>query len=134
MAFQTTVYNILVAGPSDVEQERREIALAIDAWNQRHSDHMKMMMRPVKWETDSAPELGDDPQALVNRRIADRCDAVVAVFGAQVGSSTPRAISGTVEELSRFEGAGKPTMLYFSTAPIPRDLRNDPQLDALDRF
>lgn len=37
MSYQATVVEILLAGPGDVTDERREIAEAIERWNQRHA-------------------------------------------------------------------------------------------------
>lgn len=114
MSYQATVIEILLAGPGDVAEERREIADAIERWNQRHARQMNLVMRPVTWETDTYPELGADPQAIINRQIAGRCAAVIAIFATRLGSATPRAVSGTAEEIDRFEAEGKLVAVYFS--------------------
>ena len=114
MSYQAQVVEILLAGPGDVQQERQEIAAAIDRWNHRHARYMGITMQPVMWETDTYPELGDDPQAIVNRQISERCVALIAVFATRLGTPTPRAPSGTVEEIDRFQREGKSVAVYFS--------------------
>lgn len=114
MPYQATVVEILLAGPGDVVEERREIAEAIETWNQRHSHQMNIVMRPVTWETDTYPELGGDSQAIINRQLTGQCAAVIAVFATRLGTTTPRAASGTAEEIDRFYAEGKPVAVYFS--------------------
>src|SRR5262245_1072550 len=108
MPYPATVFEILLAGPGDVEDERREIAEAIEIWTQRFAHREGLVIRPVMWETDTYPELGADPQEIINRQLAGRCDAVIAVFATRLGTDTPRAVSGTAEEILRFSAEGIP--------------------------
>lgn len=78
--------------------------------------------------------MGDDPQSLINSRLGDECDAIVAVFGARLGTATPRALSGTVEEIERFLASGKEAMVYFSEGDIPRKHLNVEQIAQLGAF
>lgn len=117
MSYKAQVVEILLAGPGDVAEERRIIADAIEKWNQNHAHHLALVMRPVMWETDTFPELGDDPQAIINRQLAGRCAAMIAVFATRLGTATPRAASGTAEEIDRFDADGKPVAVYFFDGP-----------------
>lgn len=63
----------------------------------------------------------------------DRADILIALFGSRLGSPTPSAVSGTVEEIERAVEAAKPVHLYFSTAPLPHDV-DTRQLDGLREF
>jgi hypothetical protein len=134
MSYQATVVEILLAGPGDVVEERREIAEAIETWNQRHSHQMNIVMRPVTWETDTYPELGGDSQAIINRQLTGRCAAVIAVFATRLGTTTPRAASGTAEEIDRFYAEGKPVAVYFSNGQIDLPQIDVSQLQALQGF
>jgi hypothetical protein len=134
MSYQATVVEILLAGPGDVARERREIADTIETWNQRYAHHMNLVMRPVMWETDAYPELGDDPQATINRQLAGRCAAVIAVFATRLGTATPRASSGTPEEIDRFVAEGKPVAVCFSEGQADTSRIDVDQLQALRAY
>lgn len=134
MSYQATVVEILLAGPGDVVEERLLITDAIETWNQRHSHHMGLVMRPVKWEADTFPELGGDPQAIINKQLAGRCDAAIAVFAARLGTATPRDVSGTAEEIERFVAEGKPVSVYFSEGQADLTSLNGAQFEALRRY
>ena len=121
MAFDATVFPILIAGPSDVTDEMDAAELAVSNWNDGHASAMGLMMEARTWRTHGAPELGEDAQAILNRQMGDHCDAIIAIFGTRMGTPTPRALSGTAEEIDRFVAAGKRVMVYFSSGPIPRE-------------
>ena len=57
------------------------------------------MLEPVGWETHSVPELGDRPQAIINRQILRESDLLIAVFWTRIGTATGAHPSGTVEEI-----------------------------------
>ena len=134
MPYSAHAFEVLVAGPSDVSDARRSVSDAIETWNQRHSGHMGVVMRPVAWETDIYPDLGTDAQAIINRQLAGRCDAVIAIFADRLGTLTPRGASGTAEEIERFVAEGKPVTVYFSNAPINRTAFNVEQFEKLNTF
>jgi hypothetical protein len=51
------------------------------------------------------------------------CDLVIAIFWTRLGTKTPRADSGTVEEISEHANAGKPALVYFSSRNVdPRKI------------
>jgi len=117
MAYQATVYRVLIASPSDVADERRAIPEMLQQWNRDNSFHLKTVLEAVKWETHCTPEMGDRPQEIVNRQVVRDCDILVGVFWTRLGSPTGKAESGTVEEIREFIATGKPAMLYFSKVP-----------------
>jgi hypothetical protein len=62
----------------------------------------------------SVPLLGGHPQRLINAQGVDDSDilfALFALFGSRLGSPTPDAVSGTVEEIERAVEQGKPIHL-----------------------
>ena len=64
------------------------------------------------FETAAVPIAGAHPQAIINSQGLKDADIVFAVFGSRIGSPTPDAISGTVEELEAAIKAGKPEIAY----------------------
>jgi len=79
------------------------------------------------------PLLGGHPQEIINAQGVDGADIVVALFGSRLGSPTPDAVSGTVEEIERAVNSGKPVHLYFSKSSLPHDV-DTAQLEGLRNF
>lgn len=131
MAYDSRVYRILIASPSDVLEEREAAVRVIQDWNDLHSHTRRVVMLPLRWETHTAPEYNVRPQEAVNRRIVDDCDLLLGIFWTRLGTPTGEAESGTLEEIQRVAAAGKPVMLYFSH--VPRD-PNDVDFAQLDRL
>jgi len=89
---------------------------------------------PVGWDSHAAPDMGDRPQAVINKQLLEKCDLLVAVFWTRLGSPTGEAPSGTVEEIKKHLAAGKPAMLYFSDVPIQPSNVEEAQYNALKEF
>ncbi|MDQ6890112.1 MAG: hypothetical protein M3Z56_07540 [Bacteroidota bacterium] len=133
MPFDAKIFQVLIASPGDVGEERNIIPELINEWNAMHSAITKILLMPVKWETHSAPLLGDRPQAIINQQLGD-CDLLVGVFWTRIGTDTGVSVSGTAEEIERFVAADKPAMLYFSESPVePHKIELD-QLATLRTF
>jgi hypothetical protein len=49
---------VLIASPSDVEEEREIAVRVIQEWNDLHSYNRRIVLLPVRWETHAAPEYG----------------------------------------------------------------------------
>jgi hypothetical protein len=118
MAYDCRVYRILIASPSDVEEEREIAVRVIQEWNDLYSYTRKVALLPLRWETHTAPEYGTRPQEVINRAVVDECDLLVGIFWTRIGSPTGIADSGTLEEIERVGNAEKPIMLYFSRVEI----------------
>lgn len=117
MAFSATVYKILIASPGDVDEERQEIPEVIARWNHMNSEASRVVLLPVKWETHTAPLMGNRAQAIVNEVVVT-CDMAIGVFWTRLGSPTGASESGTAEEIDWFIKNEKPVMLYFSSRNI----------------
>ena len=89
---------------------------------------------PVGWETHSVPEMGDRPQAIINKQMLHDCDLLVGVFWTRIGTTTGDYASGTVEEIEEHLKAGRPAMLYFSSAPVMPDSVDPDQYGRLREF
>ena len=133
MSFPATVLHVLVASPSDVPDARDAVEDALHSWNRLHATTRNVVLLPWRWETNSVPLLGGHPQEIINAQGVDGADIVVALFGSRLGSPTPDAVSGTVEEIERAVNSGKPVHLFFSTAPLPHDV-DTAQLEGLRKF
>jgi hypothetical protein len=131
MPQRALIYRVLVASPSDCSAERRIVPDTLRAWNAAHSLDTGAILEPVLWETHARPELGDRPQALINRQLVDHCDLLVGTFWTRLGTSTGKAESGTAEEIEEFRAKGKPVLLYFSSAPVVPSSLDAAQYSAL---
>lgn len=127
------VLNVLIASPSDVQQERDAVTVAIYAWNASHTASLRVLLNPVRWETHSFPQSGQRPQRLINRQIVETGDILIGIFGNRLGTPTGTAASGTLEEIEHFRATGKYVGLYFSTADVPRGVDRT-QLDAVEAY
>jgi hypothetical protein len=134
MAYEGRVYRVLIASPSDVEDEREAAVRVIQEWNDLYSYTRKIVLLPLRWETHTAPEYGTRPQEVINRAIVDQCDLLVGIFWTRLGSPTGIAESGTLEEIERVGKAGKPIMLYFSRVPIDPERIDASQNERLKEF
>ncbi len=123
MAYPATVIEVLIASPGDVNEERQAAREVILDWNRKFTKRVKIVLQPRTWELDATPEIGSDPQDIINRQFVRDSDLIVAIFWTRLGTKTPRADSGTVEEISEHANAGKPALIYFSSRPIdPRKI------------
>jgi hypothetical protein len=120
MGRRTTVFDVLISGPSDTDEERDVVEAAIHSWNAQHSVAMEIIIRPVRWEKNSSPDLSDEPQEVLNRQIVNDSDAVIAVFKDSIGSPTQEFVSGTAEEILRLHTAGRRVMVYFCEGKVER--------------
>ncbi len=114
MTKPTELVKLSFCGPSDVA---KEIAIAQDVvtqWNLHHGEARGFWIKHQHWSSDSHPEMGDRPQAIINRQMIDDSDIIVAIFWQRFGSPTGVADSGTEEEIRRASRLGKKVMVYFS--------------------
>lgn len=134
MSYQSTVYRVLIASPSDVEEEREIMSRIIQDWNDLNSFSKKIVILPIKWETHTAPAYGVRPQESINKQIVDECDLLIGFFWTRIGSPTGEELSGTIEEIKRVSKSGKPVMLYFSKRGKDPSLIDLKQLELLNQF
>ncbi|MDE1915058.1 MAG: hypothetical protein KGJ57_04765 [Sphingomonadales bacterium] len=134
MSFNATVLKILIASPGDVDEERQAIPEVIARWNNSHSETTKVVLLPVKWETHSAPLMGDRAQGVINDQMVTTCDMAIGVFWTRLGSPTGASESGTAEEIEWFIKNSKPVMLYFSSRNIDPSKLDIDQYKSLKDF
>ncbi|SHL88601.1 hypothetical protein [Hymenobacter psychrotolerans] len=134
MSFEAKVFNVMIASPGDVPEERQAVRDVLYAWNAVHADERKQVLLPVGWETHAAPDMSGPPQSIINKVALNDCDLLVGIFWTRIGTATAEYVSGAVEEIERHIAAGKPAMLYFSEAPIKPDSINSKQYKQLQKF
>jgi uncharacterized protein (DUF1330 family) len=134
LSYQAATYRILVASPGDLVAERVAIPEVIHAWNAEHSEAESLVLLPVLWESHAVPEMGDRPQAIINKQLVENCDVLIGAFWTRIGTHTGLAESGTVEEIEEFIKAGKPVLLYFSSVPVALDSVDQDQYSRLKEF
>ena len=134
MSFEAIVYKVLISSPSDVIEERRFIPEIIHSWNEFNSEVFGVVLLPVMWETHSTPEMGERPQAIINKQIVEGSDILIGTFWTRIGTKTGVSESGTVEEIEEFIKSGKPTLIYFSLRPVIPDSIDLEQYERLKEF
>jgi hypothetical protein len=131
---------VFIASPSDVAQEREVIAKAIEELNRALGTAMGVHLEAVRWEKDTYPAIGSDPQNIVNRQISDNYDVFIGLLWTRFGTPTPRAESGTIEEFQRaklrFEKDPNSisVMIYFKEEPISPSQIDAEQLARVHKF
>ncbi len=133
MSYQARVFKVFIASPGDVKSERELVKRVLARWNNIHSQEKRMVLLPVTWETNAAPEYGIDAQDYINEELLDNSDMVIGIFWSRIGTPTRNHEGRTVEEIYRNAAMHKLTMLYFSQKDVPANVDLD-QLDKVRRF
>jgi hypothetical protein len=113
--FDASTLEVFIASTNDLKEERQAVEQVLRDWNARNGRERQIMLKPIRWEEDSTPELGPGSfQEVINKRLLDPADILIGIIGKRLGSPTGKSIAGTVEEIERFAAAKKPVLLYFS--------------------
>lgn len=134
MAYRATIIPVMIASPSDVKAERRIVREVLHEWNDVNSISQEIAFMPVAWETHASPGLDGRPQEMINKHLLRDCDLLVGVFWTRLGTPTGASPSGTVEEIREHHAAGKPVMLYFSSAPVSPGEIDEGQYSKVEEF
>lgn len=101
MPRESVILQIFVASPSDVSDERELLETVVAQLNQTWSTSLGITFELVKWGTHVHPSFSSDPQAVINEQIGLEYDVFIGIFWGRLGTSTPRAASGAIEEFDR---------------------------------
>ena len=114
--------NIFLGSPRDVSRERKHVQTVVNELNRTVAASKGLYIR-VTSSDNAFPGYGKDAQSVINEQIAQMCkyDIFIGIMWKRIGTPTPRAKSGTVEELSRaiqsFNNRKKPEIwFYFRTS------------------
>ncbi|MBP3531196.1 MAG: hypothetical protein J6K25_08460 [Thermoguttaceae bacterium] len=127
-------YDIFIAGPGDVYEERLYIRDKILLWTRDNAETTGIHLRPRMWELDSPggtwPKDHERPeknssQWIIDEKVVKRCDYLLAVFADKLGfQSEDKYPSGTAREIDIHASSGKPAKIFFCTSPYEG---NDPE-------
>ncbi len=134
MPYLANVFNVMIASPGDVAEEREIVRRVLHDWNNLHAEEKQIVLLPLGWETDSAPGMDDTAQEIINQQVLARADMVIGIFWTRIGTPTKEAVSGTVEEIEKHVAAGKHAMIYFSDAPVVPSKLNHEQYAGVQEF
>ena len=110
---------VFLASPGDVPTERRYVEEIITDLNRTVASDKGVILQVVSWENDAFPGYGQDAQALINAQIAEMAKHAlfVGIMWNRLGTPTPRAASGTVEEFERaveaLKDKGQPDIWFY---------------------
>lgn len=122
-------FRLFNASPGDVADERKTLAEVVVPELGRIlnafaavGDGEDIELEAIRWETHTWPDVGADPQDVINKQLSD-FDIFVGVMWKRFGTPTKRSGSGTGEEFERaFELYKKHRvpriMFYFRTTPF----------------
>jgi hypothetical protein len=121
MPEQVTKLTLFVASPGDVAKERTALGEVAEELNRTVASSRNLVIEVVRWETHAHPGLGSDPQEVINRQIGP-ADIFIGILWNRIGTPTPRAVSGTIEEFERardqwLQDNRRHVFLYFKDAP-----------------
>lgn|ERR1035437_1328907 len=112
----------MIGSPGDNTKSRSLCVDILNRWNADRSVREKVVIRPVMWEYGgSRVRRESDAQAELNWMV-DSADMLFAFFNANSGTPTPRAQSGTVEEIDRALDRQIPVHLYIPQSGVPRSI------------
>jgi hypothetical protein len=136
----STVFQVFVASPSDVAEERSLLEGVISQLNQIWSETLGIAFELVRWETNVHPSFSNDPQAAINEQIGLDYDVFIGIFWGRIGTITPRSASGTLEEFERayarflLNKTSPEIMIYFKDAAIQPSKIDTIQLQGVQTF
>lgn len=122
-------FRVFNASPGDVTEERKTLAEIVVPELRRILSALAALgngqdveLEAIQWETHSWPDVGADPQDVINKQLS-AFDIFVGVMWKRFGTPTKRAGSGTGEEFERAYELYKKhhvprIMFYFRTAPF----------------
>jgi anti-sigma regulatory factor (Ser/Thr protein kinase) len=116
-----TVLRVFVASPADTKDERASLESVVAELNRGIAADRSLVLELVRWETDVRPGIGSDAQDVVNRQVSVP-DVLVGIFWKRLGTPTPRAVSGTAEEIELAidawrQGRLAEILMYFNQRP-----------------
>ncbi|OZC42403.1 hypothetical protein CH289_27365 [Rhodococcus sp. RS1C4] len=106
-------------------------------WNSRRAVSAGFVLVPRHYSTDAVSlfATGGDGQAMINDQLVNDADIVISLFRHKLGSPTPRAVSGTAEEIETTLANGRRLHIFFSNdTPDLREQAARDQWDSLAKF
>lgn len=127
------IFDVFVASPSDVSEERDCLEESIRELNQSWQRRLGVQLNLIRWETSAYPGFGEDAQDVINKTAPERADVFIGILWTRIGTPTGRAESGTLEEFENAyrqwerDPASIRLLIYFKKDTPPRLDSIDPQ-------
>jgi hypothetical protein len=141
MPKSVTEFNIFLASPSDLKDERDSINEVIDELNNTYGAYNSLAIKLLKWETNSAPAITlKNTQDIISNDIGNSYDIFIGILWKKFGTPTNRANSGTEEEfLLAYERFIKSPdeiqiLIYFKNGFVDMDEIDLSQLSKVREF
>lgn len=131
---------IFVAGPGDVDDERRQLEDVVEELNKTWADTLHVRLDLLTWRDHAVPGVGRDAQDVVNRSMPQDYDIFIGIMWSRFGSPTQRAGSGTEEEFNRALIRARTApgsvhlMMYFKDDPVPMSAIDPEQVARIVAF
>ena len=122
MPRNATILTIFVASPTDVSEERELLDRIVARTNSLLARITPVRLELLRWERDTSPAFGKDPQSVINKQIPQDFDIFIGIMWHRIGNATARAESGAIEEyeLAKARYDKNPNsvrlMMYFKDA------------------
>jgi hypothetical protein len=133
------VVRLFVASPSDVGDERLQLAQVVEEFNRVLGKHHGIHVEILRWETHASPGLGRAEDVVLDS--LGEFDLMIGIMWSRFGTPTGKAGSGTEEEFhlayERWtKGRVADILFYFcdAPAPYPKSPNETEQLQAVLRF
>ncbi len=130
---------ILLASPEELKKEREIVSEEVDSLNRTLGKQLELQIELIKSETHSRPGIGDYPQQVINKQFGSY-DIFIGLLWKRIGTQTPKAISGTIEEyqlaLDSFNNKGYPKIMFYfkKTKFYPASIEDCNQFIEILRF
>jgi Domain of unknown function (DUF4062) len=133
-----TEIGVFIGSPNDLSVERAIVKKTIE--DHKFSENGKdFRLMPIMWE-EAIPDIGAYPQDVINKQLIEQSDIFIFMFHMRLGTTTPHADSGTLEELDLAISAhlaepyAKGVSVFFSSKPIDPHSIDVEQLRKLQEF
>ena len=107
---------VFISCPGDLADHKKAAVSVVHEVNSLFSTH-GIQIKSWVHEIDGVPSTAGDGQAVVNAQLPREYDIYIGLMCRRLGTPTPRAPSGTVEEFmlaqQRFLETGKPDILFY---------------------
>lgn len=122
MAISVQKIRIFISSPGDVRDERERLTKVFEELNTTVAAEKGLVLEAVRWETHARAEIGDGPQAIINRQLGTDFDVFLGIMWQRFGTPTAEADSGTEEEFlhayeAREADRRKRILFYFCERP-----------------
>ncbi|TPJ32377.1 hypothetical protein [Mesorhizobium sp. B2-8-3] len=93
--------SVFISSPSNMSRYVDRVTSIIDDFNGVFGFQRGVIFRTVSWRKNIIGQVTNDPQLAVNSQLMEDYDLLIGLIGDRLGDATPRAESGTAEEIRK---------------------------------